>query len=172
MTIHSSNPFETPDEAKSPVRRLRGRLPLPVTLWTAYEPDGHRVGLTVSSTIVVDGSPGRLIGLLDEESAVWTAIQRTGRFAVMPLREGDGQLADTFAGLMPAAGGPFAVGDWSDSEHGPVLAGVGAWAGCRLDDARPLGWAYLVESTIEHVELASEAPSPLIHYRGRYLSTR
>jgi flavin reductase (DIM6/NTAB) family NADH-FMN oxidoreductase RutF len=172
VTIHSSNPFATPDVARSPVRRLRGRLPSPVTLWTAYDPEDRRVGLTVSSTTVVDGSPGRLLGLLDEESALWEAVQRAGRFAVVQLREGDGRLADTFAGLMPAAGGPFADGQWRDTPHGPVPAGAGVWAGCRLDQARPMGWGLLVESTIEQVEITDEDSTALIHYRGRYVAAR
>jgi flavin reductase (DIM6/NTAB) family NADH-FMN oxidoreductase RutF len=104
---------------------------------------------------------------------LWDAVRRTARFAVAPLREGDGRLADTFAGIMPAAGGPFAVGDWRDTPYGPVRAGVGAWVGCRLDDARPMGWALLIESTVEHVEINSdEDPPPLLHYRGQYVSTR
>ena len=173
MTIHASNPFATPDDAKSPLRRLRGRLPSHVTLWTAYDHEGRRAGLTVSSTVVIDGSPGRLLGAINDESTLWDAVRRTGRFAVAPLRERDGRLADTFAGLMPAAGGPFTVGDWLDTDYGPVLAGLGAWAGCRLDDARPMGWALLIESTVEHVEINSDDdPSPLAHYRGQYVSTR
>jgi 3-hydroxy-9,10-secoandrosta-1,3,5(10)-triene-9,17-dione monooxygenase reductase component len=173
VTIHASNPFATPDDAKSPIRRLRGRLPSPVTLWTAYDHEGRRAGLTVSSTVVIDGSPGRLLGAINDESTLWDAVRRTGRFAVAPLRERDGRLADTFAGLMPAAGGPFTVGDWLDTDYGPVLAGLGAWAGCRLDDARPMGWALLIESTVEHVEINSDDdPSPLAHYRGQYVSTR
>jgi flavin reductase (DIM6/NTAB) family NADH-FMN oxidoreductase RutF len=173
VTIHASDPFATPDEAKSPVRRLRGRLSAPVTLWTAYDHEARPVGLTVSSTVVADGSPGRVLGLLDDESALWEAIRHTGRFAVIPLREGDGRLADTFAGLMPAPGGPFAVGRWRDTDHGPVLAEAGAWAACRLDDSRRMGWGLLIESTVEHVEINNDdRAAPLIHYRGRYVSAR
>jgi len=173
VTIHASDPFATPDEAKSPVRRFRGRLASPVTLWTAYDHEGRRVGLPVSSTLVVDGAPGRLIGLVDDESALWDAVRRTGRFAVAPLREGDGRIADSFAGLMPAPGGPFTAGErWHDTDFGPVLDGVGTWAGCRLDDTRPMGRALLIEATIEHIDLTGDDPPPLIHYRGRYVSTR
>src|SRR5262249_30255481 len=67
VTISPSDPFATPDHLRSPVRRLRGRLPAAVTLWTAPGP----AGLAVSSTLVVDGEPGRLLGVLDEESDLW-----------------------------------------------------------------------------------------------------
>ena len=169
VTIHTSDPFATPDEAKAPVRRLRGRLPSAVTLWTAYDRDGRPAGLTVSSTVLVDGDPGRVLGLLDEESAVWEAITRTGRFALMALRVGDAQLADMFAGLMPAPGGPFAAADWTATPFGPVVVGTAAWAGCQLDGSRQLGWSLLVEGTISQIELAPAADVvPLVHYRGRY----
>ena len=164
MTIHPGDPFATPDHLRSPLRRLRGRLPSAVTLWTAPGP----AGLTVSSTLVVDGQPGRLLGLLDDESELWAAASAAGRFAVQPLGPDDRQLADRFAGLMPAPGGLFLGYDWEPTDYGPVLAGRGTWVGCRLDEARELGWALLVESTVERIELAEPVP-PLVHYRGRYV---
>jgi 3-hydroxy-9,10-secoandrosta-1,3,5(10)-triene-9,17-dione monooxygenase reductase component len=163
LTISPSDPFATPEHLRSPVRRLRGRLPTAVTLWTAPGP----AGLTVSSTVVVDGDPGRLLGLVDEESELWAAVEEAGRFAVAVLTPADRQLADRFAGLLPAPGGLFQGGGWQETGYGPVPAGSTTWAGCRLDGARPLGWGLLVEATIEHLDLG-EAEPPLIHYRGRY----
>lgn len=161
--IHFRDPFATPEHQRSPVRRLRGRLAAAVTLWTAPSP----AGLTVSSTVVADGDPGRLLGLIDEESDLWAAAAAAGRFAVAPLGPGHRQLADRFAGLMPAPGGPFNGHDWRETPYGPVPADVGTWVGCRLDGAREYGWALLVEATIETVETADD-PVPLVHYRGRY----
>ncbi|HEX6870762.1 MAG TPA: flavin reductase family protein, partial [Micromonosporaceae bacterium] len=93
----------------------------------------------------------------------------TEQFVVAPLRESDRQLADAFAGMLPAPGGPFAGRDWQETEHGPVLTGVTGWVGCRLDQARPMGWALLVEATIVSVRIdTANDPPPLIHYRGRY----
>jgi 3-hydroxy-9,10-secoandrosta-1,3,5(10)-triene-9,17-dione monooxygenase reductase component len=163
MSIHHSDPFATPEGQRSPVRRLRGRLAAPVTLWTAPGP----AGLTVSSMLVADGDPGRVLGLIDEESELWSAIEAAGRFAVVPLGRSHRQLADRFAGLMPAPGGLFATGDWRDAGHGPLPADTGTWAGCRLATARPFGWALLVEATIERIELGG-ADEPLLHYHGRY----
>jgi 3-hydroxy-9,10-secoandrosta-1,3,5(10)-triene-9,17-dione monooxygenase reductase component len=162
MTIHAGDPFATPEDQRSPVRRLRGRLPAAVTLWTAPGP----AGLTVSSTMVVDGNPGRLVGVLDEESELWAAVEAAGVFAVILLGPDDRQLADRFAGLLPAPGGPFRGHEWSSTPFGPVLAGHGTWAGCRLEAARPFGWGLLVEATIEHVALGGDPP--LLYYRGRY----
>lgn len=171
MTIHSGDPFATPDEQRSPVRRLRGRLVAPVTLWTAPGP----AGLTVSSTMIADGEPGLVLGLIDDESDLWSGISHAGVFTVSPLLPGQQELADRFAGLAPAPGGLFARESWRDTGFGPVLAGAGpaspagpaSWAGCRLVGARRCGWALLVEGVIEQVELGDE-PQPLAYYRGRY----
>jgi flavin reductase (DIM6/NTAB) family NADH-FMN oxidoreductase RutF len=163
VTIHASDPFATPDDQRSPLRRFRGRLPAAVTLWTAPGP----AGLTVSSTQVADGDPGGLLGLVDEESELWEALLAAGRFAVVALGPDDRQLADRFAGLMPAPGGLFATGGWEQTDWGPVPAGDRAWVGCRLATSRPVGWSLLVEATIEHVVVGSRGPA-LIHRRGRY----
>jgi flavin reductase (DIM6/NTAB) family NADH-FMN oxidoreductase RutF len=165
MAIHHTDPFATPEDARSPVRRLRGRLPTPVTLWTATAPDGEPAGLTISSTFVADGDPGRLVGLLDEESELWAAVSASGRFAVSPLSPADRQLADRFAGVLPAPGGLFRGYEWTGTPYGPVPAST--WAGCRLDSSRPFGWGRLVEATIERIELGEHVP-PLVYHRGRY----
>ena len=167
MTISFGDPFATPEGQRSPVRRLRGRLPAPVTLWTA----GTGAGLTVSSTLVADGDPGRILGLVDDESDLWPELSATGRFAVIPLGAADRQLADRFAGVLPAPGGPFATGDWRSTEYGQVPADAGTWAGCRFDQARPCGWGLLVEGTIDHLEVGA-ADEPLAYFRGRYRELR
>src|SRR3712207_6667756 len=95
--IPPRDPLPNPEADRSPGRRLRGRLASPVTLWTAPGP----AGLTVSSTLVADGEPARVLGLVDEESEFWAAAEDAGRFAVSPLTPADRQLADRFAGLMP-----------------------------------------------------------------------
>jgi 3-hydroxy-9,10-secoandrosta-1,3,5(10)-triene-9,17-dione monooxygenase reductase component len=161
--IHHTDPFATPEGERSPVRRFRGRLAAAVTLWTAPGP----AGLTVSSTVVGDGEPARLVGLVDDESDLWTAVSAGGRFAVAQLSPQHRQLADRFAGLLPAPGGLFAGVSWTDTPYGPVPSDASAWAGCRLDGAREFGWSLLIEATVETIELRSDA-APLLHYRGRY----
>jgi 3-hydroxy-9,10-secoandrosta-1,3,5(10)-triene-9,17-dione monooxygenase reductase component len=161
--IHSSDPFAVPETEKSQVRRLRGRFAATVTLWTAPGP----AGLTVSSAMIADGDPGRVLGLIDEESDFWDAVTAAGRFAVTPLAPDDRQLADRFAGLFPAPGGLFASGEWEQTAYGPVPAQATTWAGCVLDSSRPCGWAVLLDGVIETVR-AGSGGSPLVHYRGRY----
>jgi 3-hydroxy-9,10-secoandrosta-1,3,5(10)-triene-9,17-dione monooxygenase reductase component len=169
VTIHSEHPFLPPEHERSPVRRLRGRLTAGVTLWAA-EHDRRPAGLTVSSMLVADGDPGRVVALLDPDSDLWAAAAGSGVVAVSWLTYGDRRLADAFAGVAPAPGGPFKLADWRDTSWGPVLGTAVTWAGVRLrpDQAREVGWALLVEGVLEHIELGEEQAPPLVHRRGRY----
>jgi flavin reductase (DIM6/NTAB) family NADH-FMN oxidoreductase RutF len=170
VTIHSDHPFLPPEHERSPVRRLRGRLTSGVTLWTATG-RGRSAGLTVSSMLVADGEPGRVVALLDPDSELWETAADSRTVAVSLLSYDDRGLADAFAGVAPAPGGPFKLAEWHDTEWGPVPAAAATWAGCRLVDEPPreVGWALLVEAVIEQVELGEEQATPLIHRRGRYL---
>ncbi|MGH3648485.1 MAG: flavin reductase family protein [Micromonosporaceae bacterium] len=160
--IHDVHPFADPDEARSPVRRLRGRLPAAVTLWTAPGP----AGLTVASTLIADGDPGRAYGLLDPDSDLYEALTDAGVFTIQVLAPAHQGVAGRFGGIDPAPGGLFRQDEWRDTEWGPVLDGVTSWAGCRLTTTHNAGWSHLVEATIEHVTLGTDPP--LLHYRGRY----
>lgn len=169
MTIHGDHPFQSPESERDPVRRLRGRLPSPVTLWTS-EHDGARAGLTVSSMLIANGDPGLVIGVIDPDSELWETLHASGRAVVGLLDNRHRQLADAFGYVAPAPGGPFRLGDWTDTEWGPSLAGV-SWAGCRLTDADPphAGWGLLIRLEIRHVELAADDATPVVHRRGRYV---
>ena len=168
MTIHTTDPFATPEPERSPVRRFRGRLASAVTLWTATGRRGP-VGLTMSSTVVVEGEPGRVLGVLDPESDLADALAAPGaRFVVQSAAEGEQQLAEKLAGRMPAPGGVFAGYEWRDTGYGPLLAGPRAWAGCEVASVRPVGWGLLVEAIIADVGVTDPPGAPLVHYRGRY----
>jgi flavin reductase (DIM6/NTAB) family NADH-FMN oxidoreductase RutF len=169
MTIHGDHPFLPAESDRSPVRRFRGRLPSPVSLWTTSYA-GERAGLTVSSMLVADGDPGYVIGLIDPDSDLWGTL-RKARTAVVSLLGGPHQqLADAFGYVAPAPGGPFRMIEWTDTEWGPAPVGVSSWAGCRLVDEDPpeVGWALQVQLEIAHVELTPDEIPPVVHRRGRY----
>jgi len=170
VSIHSEHPFLPAESERSPVRRLRGRLGSAVALWTTGA-GPTRAGLTVSSMLVADGEPGRVLGLLDPDSDLWDALAETPTFVVSLLGWGDRPLADAFAGVAPAPGGVFRLGSWTDTEWGPVLDSALAWAGCRLVEEQPrtVGWSVLAEAVVEQVTLADEGDTrALVHRRGRY----
>lgn len=166
MTIHSDHPFLEPEEERDPVRRLRGRLGGAVTLWTSGS-GADRAGLTVSSRMVAAGDPGHALGLVDPDCDLAAALAATEVGVVALLDWVHRDLADAFAGVAPAPGGPFRLGWWTDSEWGPVLDGVSAWAGVRLVEQRLVGWSLLVDTVVEDVTIGEEN-HPLLHRRGRY----
>jgi flavin reductase (DIM6/NTAB) family NADH-FMN oxidoreductase RutF len=168
VTIHSEHPFLEPESERDPARRLRGRLGGAVTLWTTGS-GAERAGLTVSSVLVAPGDPARVLGLLDPDSDLVEALQATGTAVVQLLSWAHRDLADAFAGVAPAPGGPFRLGEWEDTSWGPVLRGVSAWAGLRLGgSSTEIGWSRLVDGVVERVHLADE-DEPLVHRRGRYV---
>jgi flavin reductase (DIM6/NTAB) family NADH-FMN oxidoreductase RutF len=168
VTIHSEHPFSDPEPDRDPVRRLRGRLGGSVTLWTTGAGPA-RTGLTVSSLLVAHGDPARVMGLLDPDADLVSALEETGTAVVGLLTWAHRDLADAFAGVAPAPGGPFRLGGWTDSPWGPVLEGVPAWAGIRIErPSTEVGWSLLVTGVVEHVEILDDI-EPLVHRRGRYV---
>jgi flavin reductase (DIM6/NTAB) family NADH-FMN oxidoreductase RutF len=174
--IHRTHPFLPPEAERDPARRLRGRLPAPVTVWTA-QAGTRRAGLTVSSLLIAEGQPPLLLGLVGEESDLLDALEESGRFAVSVLGWDHRTVADAFAGVRPSPGGPFRGHDWQDTAWGPVLASAATWAGCRVTALRPAGYARLVEGQLEHMAFtaaddadapAEDAGAALVWRRGRY----
>ncbi|MGY2874575.1 flavin reductase (DIM6/NTAB) family NADH-FMN oxidoreductase RutF [Marmoricola sp. URHA0025 HA25] len=162
MTIHHTNPFAS---ASDPVRRFRGRLGGAVSLWTAGA-GAQRAGLTVSSVMVANGEPGRVLGLLDPDSALAEGLVSTGVGVVQLLESADRELADAFGGVAPAPGGAFRLGTWTDTEHGPVLADH-THALVRLEHLTEVGWSLLATTVVDEVVMVEDR-SPLEHRRGRY----
>lgn len=167
MTIHSDHPFLEPEASRDPARRMRSRIGGVVSLWTSGTGTG-RAGLTVSSVMVATGEPARALALLDPDSDLADALEETGTAVVQLLRWGHHQLADAFAGLAPAPGGPFRQAEFVDTEWGPRLADATTWAGVRLEESTTVGWSRLVTCVVEEVHVGEE-PDPLVHRRGRYL---
>ncbi|MGN6578140.1 MAG: flavin reductase family protein [Nocardioides sp.] len=174
MTIHSEHPFATPEGERDPARRLRGRLGGAVTLVTSGE-GTTRAGLTVSSLMIAHGDPAHVLALVDPDSDLAERLAETGRGVVQVLAWEHRDLAEAFAGLAPAPGGLFRLGEWEQTSWGPVLSGVSAWAGFRLaadvegsDALAEVGWSVLMDGVLEHVELG-EPVEPLVHRRGRYV---
>lgn len=162
MTIHSSNPFATEPD---PVRRFRGRIGGAVSLWTAGEGD-RRSGLTVSSFMVANGEPGRVLGLLDPDATLTEVLEETGRGVVQLLAWSDRRLADAFGGVAPAPGGPFTLGTWTQTAHGPALE-ERSRALVALESLREVGWSVLATATIEEITMVEDRHA-LEHRRGHY----
>ncbi|TKI61638.1 flavin reductase family protein [Nocardioides jishulii] len=165
MTIHGEHPF-TGHEPTDEVRRLRARLGGVVTLWTASTGEDE-AGLTVSSVMVARGDEGRILALVDPLSDFAETFEHTGRAVVQLLRWHHRDLADAFAGLTPAPGGPFRLADFAATDHGPRLLSAGTWALVEKESEADVGWSRLYTARIVELHVAEET-DPLVHRRGRY----
>ena len=164
MTIHSGHPFA--DDNPDPVRRLRGRLCGAVALLTAAGAE-RRAGLTVTSLMVANGEPARVLALVDPDSDLAEVAADSGRVVVQLLSWPHRDLADAFAGVAPAPGGPFRMAEWEETAWGPRLLTTPTWAGTRVESATPVGWSDLLTLAVEDV-VVGEDEQPLVHRRGRY----
>lgn len=164
MTIHSDHPFPTEDD---PVRRFRGRLTSAVTLVTTGDPRS-RAGLTVSSLMVANGAPGRVLFLVDPDSDLGDSLAVGSRALVQLLGWSHRQLAEAFGGTAPAPGGVFRTGTFEDTDWGPRLVDALAWASVTVAELREVGWSLLVTAVIDAVEMAPEEDEALVHRRGRW----
>jgi flavin reductase (DIM6/NTAB) family NADH-FMN oxidoreductase RutF len=126
----------------------------------------------VSSFLVADGDPAEVIGLVDEESALADLLAETATVTVNLLAWEQRALADAFAGVAPAPGGPFSLADWNETEWGPVLASSLGWVGARLQPSPDhAGWGLLLRAVVERVEILTDHPDEALCYvRGRYRS--
>lgn len=168
MTIHSSHPFADPDP--DPARRFRGRIGGTVSLWTAGDlGDPHgRAGLTVTSVMLANGEPPRLLALVDPDSDLADVLADTGRCVVQLLSWADRDLAEAFAGTAPAPGGPFRQAPFEQTVFGPRLVAATTWAGVAVESTTSVGWSDLVTGVVEEVVVGDDV-DPLGHRRGRWV---
>lgn len=164
MTIHDTHPFADPDP--DPVRRLRGRLGGAVALVTAGDAEG-RAGLTVSSLMVANGDPARLLLLIDPDSDLADVVTRTARAVVQLLTWPQRDLAEAFAGTGPAPGGPWRLASFVPTPWGPRLAEASTWAAMSVETTADVGWSTLLTGVVHEVVVGAD-DAPLVHRRGRY----
>jgi 3-hydroxy-9,10-secoandrosta-1,3,5(10)-triene-9,17-dione monooxygenase reductase component len=164
-----SDPFELPLEERDRIRRLRGRFPMPVTIWTAQGDEGRPEGITVSSVLIGEGDPPWVFGLIAPDSSFWDAVRVSKRFVIHVLDKTQERMADQFALRYP--GDPFEGLSVVRSDHGPVLRDVATRLAVTLVGFIEGGYSLLIRGSIDEVELDPKPVQPLIHYRGRYFTT-
>lgn len=166
-TLRYGNPWDDPPSARGPLRRLRGHLVLPVTIWLAGNVDEGPplTGLTVSSVLISPGEPPFLAGLVTPTSDLADMLGHSSdRFVVHLLNAGHRRLAQHFAGDLTA---PDELLVASNSLHGPLLAAVGDRLLCRTTSVKAFGWSLLIEAEIEGAQVA-EAGKGLAFYHGAF----
>jgi 3-hydroxy-9,10-secoandrosta-1,3,5(10)-triene-9,17-dione monooxygenase reductase component len=165
--LRYGDPWAAPPEARDPVRRLRGHLVFPVTVWLAASPEGCPVGLTISSVLLAPGEPSLIAGLvspatdLGEFFAAGSAGSATS-FVVHVVGASHRRLAQHFSGELPGESVAVSASAW-----GFVLDGVEDRLFCRARSTREFGWSLLVEAVIEAAEVGP-AGRALAWYHGEY----
>ncbi len=136
-----------------------------MSLWTSGSA-GSWAGLTVSSMMVANGSPGAVLGLLDPDSDLRDELEETGSGVVSLLHWRHRDLSEAFGGTAPAPGGAFRTGTWVETEFGRRLADAPTWAGVRLVSMTEVGWSVLATCEIVTLEVGDDE-DPLMHRHGR-----
>jgi flavin reductase (DIM6/NTAB) family NADH-FMN oxidoreductase RutF len=145
-------------------RSVMGRFATGVTVVTARSPEGP-VGLTANAVCSLSLDPLLLLVCFDNDARTLPVVREAGRFGVNVLRSDQEALARLFASKAPErekfAGVAHTVHDGI-----PVIEGVLAWVGCRLERLIPGGDHTIGIGAVEAAEAGQG--EPLLWFRGSY----
>ena len=141
------------------------RHPVGVCVATV-EIDGTRLGLTVSSLVLVALDPPLVALSIGRQAAFHELLGEADGFAASLLAGDQAGLAQHFARGVP----PIAMWqglDVRESARGPLLAGAVGWFECSLESRLPAGDHTVFLGLVERVELGADKP-PLLRLGGDY----
>jgi flavin reductase (DIM6/NTAB) family NADH-FMN oxidoreductase RutF len=140
-------------------------LPTGVTVVTVGTLEGP-VGMTANAVTSLSLEPPLMLVCFDNTARTLPAVREAGRFGINVLAVGQDNLARLFASKTPErekfAGVAHTVHDGI-----PVIEGVVAWVGCRLERLIPGGDHTIGIGAVEAAE-AGEG-DPLVWFRGHYV---
>jgi 3-hydroxy-9,10-secoandrosta-1,3,5(10)-triene-9,17-dione monooxygenase reductase component len=145
-------------------RSVMGRFATGVTVVTATSPDGP-VGLTANAVCSLSLDPLLLLVCFDNEARTLPVVREAGRFGVNVLRSDQEALARLFASKAPERD-KFAGVAHTVHDGIPVIEGVLAWVGCRLERLIPGGDHTIGIGAVEAAEAGQG--EPLLWFRGSY----
>lgn len=151
----------------SDARRLRdafGAFATGVTVVTAIDDNGERVGLTANSLTSVSLDPPLLLFCPARTASALPALRRSRRFAVNILADDQQAVADRFARRNVDR---FAHAEWDDWDGLPILGGALASFACALFAEHDGGDHAVIVGRIERVR-GSPQSDPLLYFRGAY----
>jgi flavin reductase (DIM6/NTAB) family NADH-FMN oxidoreductase RutF len=145
-------------------RSVMGHFATGVTVVTVATGDGP-VGMTANAVCSLSLEPLLLLVCFDNAARTLPAVRENGRFGVNVLGAGQEDLARLFASKRPErekfAGVAHTVHDGI-----PVIEGVLAWVGCRLERLIPGGDHTIGIGAVEAAEAGRG--EPLLWLRGSY----
>ncbi|GGO68879.1 hypothetical protein GCM10012276_03740 [Nocardioides deserti] len=153
-------------------RDVLGRFASGVTVVTAVS-GGEPVGMTCQSFSSVSLDPPLVLFVPAKTSRAWPLIQRSGRFCVNFLADGQAELSNQMASR---GSDKFAGVAWhpSAATGSPVLEGSLAHVDCSVHAVHEAGDHWVVIGRVLQLATAPEgaAEDPLLFYRGKYGTTR
>ncbi|WP_460716214.1 flavin reductase family protein [Nocardioides dilutus] len=160
-------------EAVAAARRFRdvlGRFASGVTVVTAMS-GGAPVGLTCQSFSSVSLNPPLVVFIPAKTSRAWPMIQRSGRFCVNFLADGQAELSNQMASR---GVDKFAGVSWTPSEQtgSPILAGTLGYVDCRIHSVHEAGDHYVVIGRVLDLDVPEAGTDkPLLFFQGKYSTT-
>jgi flavin reductase (DIM6/NTAB) family NADH-FMN oxidoreductase RutF len=145
-------------------RSVMGRFATGVTVVTATTPAGP-VGMTANAVCSLSLEPLLLLVAFDNDARTLPVVRATGRFGVNVLAAGQEDLARLFASKAPERE-KFAGVRHTVHDGIPVIEGVLAWVGCRLERLIPGGDHTIGIGAVEAAEAGTG--EPLLWFRGSY----
>jgi 3-hydroxy-9,10-secoandrosta-1,3,5(10)-triene-9,17-dione monooxygenase reductase component len=151
-------------------RDVLGRFASGVTVVTAIS-GGAPVGLTCQSFSSVSLNPPLVTFIPAKTSRAWPMIQRSGRFCVNFLADGQADLSNQMASR---SADKFADVEWRPSSEtgSPVLAGTLGHVDCQIHAVHEAGDHYIVVGRVLELAITDESvEKPLLFFQGKYAST-
>ena len=155
------------DPADFDPRALRdafGAFATGVTVVTAIDSEGNRVGLTANSFSSVSLDPPLLLVCPARTASALPVIQASGRYAVNVLNLDQQSVAEQFT---RRGVDRFADAPWSDWHGLPVLADTCASFVCDLEAELDGGDHAILVGRVRALRIDADA-EPLLYVRGRY----
>jgi flavin reductase (DIM6/NTAB) family NADH-FMN oxidoreductase RutF len=147
-------------------RAVMGHFATGVTVVTASAPQGP-VGMTANAVTSLSLDPLLLLVAFDNSARTLSVVRDTRRFGVNVLGADQRELARLFASKAPEHA-KFAEVAHTVEQGIPVIDGVLAWVGCRLERLVPGGDHTIGIGAVEAAEAGSDDREPLLWYRGGY----
>ena len=166
VEVHADDPA-----AVTAARRFRdvlGRFASGVTVVTTIS-GGEPVGMTCQSFSSVSLDPPLVLFVPAKTSRAWPLIQRSGRFCVNFLADGQADLSNTMASR---GTDKFADVDWRPSEAtgSPVFDGTLGYVDCAIHAVHEAGDHFVVIGTVLEL-VAGDDAGPLLFFQGAYRTT-
>jgi flavin reductase (DIM6/NTAB) family NADH-FMN oxidoreductase RutF len=150
-------------------RHAMGHFATGVTVVTSVDPAGDPVGTTANAVTSLSLEPPLLLVCFDLGSLTLQAIRSHGAFAVNVLADRHQHLSANFARRGVSAA-------WDGVRHQPGPTGTPrldealAVLECTVEHYLPGGDHEIVIGRVRHAVVSEDGASPLVFYRGSYVS--